>query len=361
VVSIPLPVELVKSNIGQTLGLPGSDRLRKQKWVTMQDVARRARVGKITVSRVIRTPEKVATTTRERVQAAIQDLGYVPDETAGALSSSRSRVIGALVSTLSDSVFASTIDGLSRTLRRSGYELLLTNTDYDPEIEEEALRTLLGRRPDGLVLTSTSHTEAMHRLIRASNVPVVEIWQMPRDPIDYVVGFSNYNAGLRITQYLIEKSYRKIAFIGGDRQHDIRGQRRAEGYADALRQAGLGQPLLTLGSPVDMPDVAFGAASLNRALESWPDLDAVVCVSDPVAMGVICEANRRQLAIPDRLAVTGFGGLQLTYASALNLTSVEFPGEEIGVRAAEILLEPDDHQDNKVHDLGFRLAIRATT
>lgn len=325
----------------------------------MGEVAAHAGVGKITVSRVIRTPDKVAEQTRNRVQAAIRDLGYVPDRTAGALSSMRSGVVGALVSTLEDSVFASTIDGLSRSLRTAGHELLLTSTDYDPEIEEEAVRTLLGRRPDGLVLTSTGHTDEVRRMLAASQVPVVEVWQMPARPLGHVVGFSNLAAGRALTEYLIGTGRRTIAFLGGDRPHDNRGRRRAEGYAAALKDAGLGPPrLVSRGG--DASNVRFGARALEQALERWPDLDAVICVSDPVALGVLGAARKKEIPVPQKLAVAAFGGLEMAGEAGLDLTTIAFPGEEIGRRAAEIMLNPDAHPEPQVVDLGFELVRRAT-
>lgn len=326
----------------------------------MEEVAARAGVGKITVSRVIRTPDKVAPKTRARVQDAIRDLGYVPDRTAGALSSMRSGVVGALVSTLADSVFASTVDGLSRTLREAGHELLLTSTDYDPDIEEEAVRTLLGRRPDGLVLTSTGHTDALRRMLDVARVPVVEVWQMPRRPIGHVVGFSNLEAGRALTEYLIGTGRRAIAFLGVGRPHDDRGRRRAEGYAAALTAAGLGAPRLVPWGDGGLSNAAAGVRALDQARSRWADLDAVICVSDPVALGVMSEARRLGLEVPGDLAVTGFGGLEMSAPAAMNLTTVAFPGEEIGSRAAEILLHPQDYPTPQVIDLGFRLVRRAT-
>ncbi|WP_325063128.1 LacI family DNA-binding transcriptional regulator [Halovulum marinum] len=334
--------------------------MSRHRWVTMGEVAARAEVGKITVSRVIRTPDKVAPETRRRVQAAIRELGYVPDRTAGALSSMRSGVIGALVSTLGDSVFASTIDGLSQRLRGAGHELLLTSTDYDPALEEEAVRTLLGRRPDGLVLTSTAHTADVRRMLAASRVPVVEIWQMPDDPVGHVVGFSNRAAGHALTEYLIGSGRRAIAFLGGDRPNDSRGRRRAEGYAAALEAAGLGAPRPVSRGAGDLPNAEFGARALREARVRWPDLDAVICVSDPVAVGALCEARRTGLSVPDGLAVAGFGGLEVASEAALDLTTVAFPGAEIGRRTAEILLHPRDHTAPQIVDLGFRLIRRAT-
>lgn len=332
----------------------------KPKWVTMKDVADRANVGKITVSRVIRTPEKVSQETRRRVEDVIRELGYVPDETAGALSSNRSRVIGALVSTLSDSVFASTIEGLSRTLRQSGYELLLSKTDYEPELETAAIRTLLGRRPDGLVLSSTDHTDSALKLLASSGVPVVEIWQLPDHPIDHVVGFSNYHAGRTVTDYLIQSSRQRIAFIGTSRAGDRRGKRRAEGYRDALINSGLGEALYIDGDLSFSSDADIGASGFAQALTRWPDLDAVVCVSDPVAMGAICEASRRGIQIPGQMAITGFGGLELARESALNLTTIEFPGQKIGEVAAEILIDPEQNERKNIVDLGFNLVRRGT-
>jgi LacI family transcriptional regulator, gluconate utilization system Gnt-I transcriptional repressor len=334
--------------------------MNRQKWVTMSEVARHAGVGNITVSRVIRTPGKVAPETRQRVEAAIRELGYVPDQTAGALSSNRSRIVGALISTLGDSVFASTIDGLSRTLRQAGHELLLTSTDYEPRIEEDAVRTLLGRRPDGLVLTSTTHTGPVRALLAAARVPVVEIWELPEQPIGHVVGFSNREAGRAITAYLIGTSRRRIVFLGGDRPHDRRGHRRFEGYRDALETAGLGPPRQVPGNAPDLPNVAFGARALAEALQRWPDADAAVCASDSVALGALCEANRLGVTVPGALAVTGFGGLEMSHPSALDLTTIEFPGEEIGRVAAGILLRPEQADAPAIVDLGFRLARRGT-
>lgn len=334
--------------------------MSKHKWATMHDVAIRANVGKITVSRVLRTPEKVAEKTRQRVLDAIRELGYVPDGMAGALSSSRSRIVGALVSTLADSVFTSTIEGLSRTLRRSDYELLLANTDYAPELEEAAVRTLLSRRPDGLALTSSQHTPQLRELLLRSNVPVVELWDLPENPIGHVVGFSNRLAGRAITEYLIAQSHRKIAFIGGNRSGDVRGQQRAEGYREVLLEAGLGTALFIDSATPELSDVEAGAQGLSSALERWPDLDAVICVSDPLAMGALCEAARQGVTVPTELAVSGFGGLELSQPAGLNLTTIEFPGKRIGEMAADILMNSEGNDTRQIIDLGFELVRRAT-
>lgn len=331
------------------------------KWVTMKDVADLAKVGTITVSRALRTPEKVSEAKRKRVQKAIEELRYVPDNTAGALSSSKSRVFGAIVSTINDSVFAQTLDGLSSTLRAAGYELLLTSTNYDPEVEEDALRTLLTRRPDGIVLTSTSHTDGVTELLKSVSIPVVEIWQLPSAPLDIAVGFSNFQAGYDMARHLIDSGRKTITFLGGDGLRDERGRRRREGYTAALKAAGM--------APITWPDkeqgtlsgIEVGAAFFEEYFSADLQIDAVMCVSDQVAMGVLCEARRRNFRVPDDLAVAGFGGFELAMPSGFDLTTIEVRGMEIGVATATALLDPDTARKNNVIDLGYKLVKRGTT
>lgn len=327
----------------------------------MKDVADLANVGTITVSRVLRTPEMVSDSKRKRVQKAIEQLGYVPDNTAGALSSSKSRMFGAIVSTINDSVFAQTLDGLSGTLRAAGYELLLTSTNYDPGVEEDALRALLARRPDGIVLTSTSHTTGVKKLLKSLSIPVVEIWQLPSAPLDIAVGFSNFQAGYNMARHLIDSGRKSIAFIGGDGLRDERGRRRREGYTAALTEAGMA-PITWPNDEQGTPSgIEIGAAFFAECFSENSQIDAAMCVSDPVALGVLCEASRCNVKVPNDLAVSGFGGFELAMPYGIDLTTIEVPGKEIGVAAAQALVDPETARSKKVIDLGFKLIERGTT
>ncbi len=335
--------------------------MNKGKWVTMKEVADLAGVGTITVSRVLRTPEKVTEEKRKRVHKAIKDLGYVPDNTAGALSSSNSRVFGAIVSTINDSVFAQTLDGLSSSLRAAGYELLLTSSNYDPDVEEDALRALLARRPDGIVLTSTSHSAGVVKLLKSVNIPVVETWQLPTAPLDIAIGFSNFRAGYEMTCHLIERGRKSIAFLGGHEPLNERGSSRRDGYIAALSDAGL-TPVMWSVEYQGLPSaVELGARSFERCLSANPYIDAVMCVSDQVAVGVLCEARRRGVDVPGDIAVSGFGGFELAAPSGFDLTTIEVPGREIGVASANALLDPETARAQKVIDVGYKLVERGTT
>jgi len=334
----------------------------ERKWVTMQDVADRAAVSKITVSRVLRKPGKVKSETRARVEAVIQELGYVPDEAACTLASRKSRIVGALVSTLAGSIFASTVDGLSSRLREDGYRLLLAATDYSADTESEIVGTMLGRRPDGMVMTSSQHTEATHVLLGGSGVPTVELWDLPKKPIGCAVGFSNTDAGYTMTRFLFEQGYKRVAFIGRMIDRDVRAHMRATGYAAAARDGG--QAEVRLGPTIshDESGAKRGAEGLAYVLSRWPDTDAVFCSSDSVALGALSEALRRGLRVPQDIAVAGFGDFEYAGKFGLRLTTVRIPGHEIGERAAELILERTQNGvlPNTSIDLGFEIVRRAT-
>ena len=334
---------------------------RRSNWVTMDDVAREAKVSKITVSRVIRTPEKVSLETRERVQAAILALGYVLDELAGSLATGHSHTVAALVSTLDGSAFAPTIDGLTGYLRKNGHELLLGNTDYSAEIEADLVSVVLRRHPVGLVLSSTEHSPELRSLLGRSSVTTVEIWDLPEDPIDMAVGFSQVDAGYAMTRYLCETGRRRIAYIGSG-ERTIRTRKRYEGYGKALRELGLVEPPLAPYDRSISSVVGRGAASMEWVLENDPGVDAVFCMNDWLALGAIGEVRRRGKSVPDDIAVVGVGNIDFGSERGLGITTLKFPGFEIGETAARLILERNElgREAPKVIDLGFEIVRRVT-
>jgi LacI family gluconate utilization system Gnt-I transcriptional repressor len=327
----------------------------------MQDVARKAGVSTITVSRALRMPDKVKAPTRARIDAAIRALGYVPDQVAGSLSSRESRLVAALVSTLAGSIFASTVDGLAQTLREQGHQLLLGTTEYSSTSEEQLIATALSRRPDGLVLTSSEHTEATTRMLANAAVPVVEVWDLPERPIDMAVGFSNVEAGRAITRFLHETGRRRIGFIGALQEGDRRGRLRLQGYTEALGALGHGAPRVAVDSAI-VPMVERGARNLAELLQRWPDTDAIFCASDSVALGAISEAARRGIAVPRQLAIAGFGDFEFAGEHGLGLTTVRIPGYKIGAEAGQMIIrrKQGDATAPKIVDVGFEIVRRGS-
>src|SRR3954454_13097157 len=196
---------------------------------TLSAVADLAGVSAITVSRVVRLPDMVAPQTRARVEAAMRQLGYVPNLVAGALASSRTNSVGVLVPTIANSIFADTVQGLSDHLEPLGYAVILAQSRYDAAREDHVLAALLSRRPEAIILVGSPATDDGARLLRRAGIPIVETWELPPAPIDAVAGFDNYKAGVAVARYLVSRGRNSLAFIGGD---DPRATRRWHGFSD---------------------------------------------------------------------------------------------------------------------------------
>jgi len=307
----------------------------------MADVAARVGVSKMTVSRALKRSEgrarEASEALRQRILRACREMGYVVDQTARSFSSKRSGFVAALIPALNNSNFADTVHGLTAALEGSGLQVLLGYTGFDVAAEERLLRTMLGRRPEGVVLTGGTHTQAARRLVEAAGVPVIETWDLPARPLGHSVGFSNADAVAALVRELHGKGYRRIAFLGGVPESDARGAERRSGFEramkalrlDASRQLSIGQ------APISME---HGAQGLALVLQRWPDTDALVCVSDHPAFGALAECQRRGIAVPRRLAIAGFGGFEVGQSCQPRLSTVAVDCTAIGRLAGELLL-----------------------
>lgn len=321
----------------------------------MSDVARLAGVSKMTVSRVL-AGHRVAADTRARVCQAIDQLGYVADAAAGALSSGRSEFVAVLVPSLSSSNFSDTVRGLTDALEPHGLQLLLGDTDYDLEREERLVRSMLRHQPRCVALTGAQHTDATRKVLERSAIPVVEMWDLPTHPIDTAVGFSNVRAARAMVRHLAERGYRRIGFLGGASELDRRGLDRLKGYQAEIKALRLGEPrIVRLGeSPITM---SHGGPAMAALLAQWPDTDAVMCVSDMSAFGAIMECHRRGLSVPEDIAVAGFGNFEVATCCHPAITTVSVDAYGIGLRTGEALLaalqardggEPVDSQSIRI-------------
>lgn len=317
--------------------------------VRMADVARLAGVSKMTVSRVL-TGQHVAEQTRARVLRVVEETGYVADASAGALSSGRSNFVVVLVPSLSSSNFSDTVRGINDVVAPCGMQLLLGNTDYLIEREEALIKTLLRYQPRGIVLAGGHHTDEAQSLLSRAKIPVIETWELPRNPLDRVVGFSNADAAGTMVHYLYERGYQKIGFVSSASKLDLRGIARRRGYLKAVRLAGLHEPrdIMQTEWTTNMAHGAamgHGAAALEMLLDRWPDTDAIMCASDIHAFGVIMACHRRGLVVPRDVAVAGFGDFEVSRHCYPTITTVSVDAYGIGHAAGESLLAAVDEID----------------
>lgn len=330
---------------------------------TMADVAREAGVSAQTVSRALRDPRSVLPATLVAVEEAIQRTHYVQNLAASHLASNRSMMAVALVPTLVASIFARTLQGLTEVLEDGGYRLYLANTGYDMQREEQLIRSFLGRRPDGIFLVGTGHSPAAEELLRRAGVPVVEAWEWSDEPLDMVVGFRHEAAAGSLVDHLFARGRRRPVFAAVDRPGDLRLQRRRQGFLSALRRHNAGPPRLVLQQTEREFDMQQGVDLLAEVLERHPEADSVLFQTDVTAAGALLEAQRRGIAVPDRLAIVGFGDTDI--ASHLNpgLTTVHVPSYEIGRCAGEMLLTAmrGERPSQPRRDLGFTLVERGSS
>ena len=305
---------------------------------TMADVARHAGVSSMSVSRALKDGNLVSEATRLRIFAAIDELGYVLDLSAGSLSSKRTGFVAAIVPSINNSNFSDTARGITDALEKTGLQLLLAYNDYSIEREERLIEAMLRRRPEGIILTGGQHTDRARRMLENAGIPIVETWDLPAKPIDQVVGFSNAEAMNLLVKSLAKKGYQRFAYIGGTTERDTRGNQRRSGFLAAIDELGLPEGrLVSFGvPPISMEQ---GAQALGNVLDQWPDTQVVVCVSDLSAFGALMECNRRGLSVPKDIAIAGFGNYEIAAWSHPRITSVDIECYEIGRLAAQKLFQ----------------------
>lgn len=348
-------------------GRRDQDRARRARrgsgGVTLHDVARIAKVSPITASRAINSPGQVAVATLARVRAAVEKTGYVPNKVAGSLASSRSRLVAGVVPTVVGPVFQDMVQSLTDTFAAAGYQFMIGQSGYDASREDDLLEAIIGRRPDGIVLTGIVHSEAGRRRLLASRIPVCETWDLTGAPIDMVVGFSHEKIGAAVAEHLAAVGRKRLAVLTGD---DARALRRKSGFVAAARAAGLASDPVD-GVPtgiVRAPTTAGGGRTgLIDLLARQPDIDAVFCSSDLLAVGVLIEARARGIRVPEDLGVVGFGDLALARDFEPPLTTVRVDGAAIGRLAARFIVDRVESRPvaERVVDVGFSVIRRGST
>jgi LacI family gluconate utilization system Gnt-I transcriptional repressor len=337
--------------------LPGSARTTRAP-VKISDVAAAAGVAPMTVSRVINTPDRVSAATAQRVRAAIERLGYVPNLIAGGLSSRRSRMVAAIVPTIAHPMFSEMVQTFTDEMRQAGYQVMLSLSGYAAGAEDDLVRALLGRRPDAMLVTGADHALPIRQMLAEAGVPVVEIFDVSADPIDMLVGLDHAAVGAAVAAFFRERGFRRFAMFAAG---DARALQRQDGFVRAVRDAGLevvAQPVLPAPSTI-----AGGRQALRALAPDLTERTALFCSSDLLAFGAIVEARVHGIAVPERLAVCGFGNFELSAMNEPAFTTVNVEGTQIGRTAAQFLLrrlagmEPEE---GRIH-VPFRIVERATT
>jgi LacI family gluconate utilization system Gnt-I transcriptional repressor len=323
---------------------------------TLEIVARLAKVSTATVSRYLNNPNVVAEKTAETIRKAIAETGYVPNLLAGGLASNRSRLVAVIVPSVSQSIFNDTIDAIVEALSAAGYTAMLGLSGEDDTRLGSVIDAAIARRPDGIIVTAVG-TAAIRDRLENCGITVIETWDLPERPVDIAVGFSHFEVGKAVGEFILSRGYREPLVISAA---GARARHRYVGLVEALASNGLEAPPVDyLGGTTRFGE---GRRRFAHALDSGLKPDVVICSSDWLALGVIVEAKARGICVPDDVGVIGFGDLGIAAEMEPAITTVRIHGDRIGSRAVEALVKRAEGSDTeKLVDVGFSIVARSTT
>lgn len=335
-------------------------RANKSSKQGIRAVAAHAGVSIATVSRALNSPDAVSLELRKRIVRAVETVGYVPHAPARALSSRRTRTLGAIIPTIDNTMFARGISALQKYLSSVGYMLFLTTSGYDLDAEHEQARHLVSRGVDGLVLRGDCHHDALRRMLDANDVPYVNVGVYRPDRPYPCVGTDNEAAAHRAALHLIELGHRKIGVVSALQRNNDRASARVDGFRRALSENGLALPQQW---HVEVPYTLDDAREAARYLLGLPERPTgIVCGNDVIAYGVLLEAERSGFSVPHDLSVVGFDDLDWSRHLRPSLTTIHVPTGFTWQRAGEYLVRRlAGEQTIMHHEVDYSLIVREST
>ncbi len=301
------------------------------------------------MSNVLNRPEIVAAATRERVLAAIAALGFVRNESARQLRAGSSRTIGLVVLDIANPFFTDVARGVEDTANAEGLAVILCNSDDVAAKEAAHLDVLAEQRVQGVLITPTAEISPAVEALRARGVPVVLLDRRATGPEQCSVAVDDVHGGRLAAEHLLERGHRRIAFVGGSSGLP-QVQERHRGVEEAVRETAGSEDALVVFSP-DRLVVATGREA-GEAIIGMPASrrpTAAICANDLLALGMLQEMVRHGVRVPEEFAIVGYDDIDFAAAAAVPLSSVRKPRQELGRRAAELLLE-EARDQNHLHE-----------
>lgn len=330
--------------------------------VRLKDIAARAGVSIMTVSKALRSQKDVAATTCERVQLLARQMGYVPDAVAQGFRSRTSKLFGVVISSLANPIFNRVVRGIEEHAHEAGYQIILCHALNNPEREEVCIRRLLSRRVDGIFISPVYRNKPdapVYRELLAHGTPVVLLGH----PAPFCNAFTSVSAddvtaSYETTRHLLSLGHQRIAFLSGQLVAPW-AQERLEGYRRALREAGLvpdDRLVFTAGSTIE--DGAKGALQM---LNENCNATAVQTVNDPVAIGCAETFLGQGWKIPQDISIAGFGNILVSEHFRVPLTTVRQPKYRLGVAAMEVMGKMLRREHVEARRLTAELVVRGST
>jgi LacI family transcriptional regulator len=341
--------------------LQTDDVMSHQKEKTgIREIARLAGVSTATVSRALNNPQSVSEELRQRIRSVVDQAGYVPHGMARALSSNRTRTIGAIIPTIDNAMFARGIEALQKYLSSRGYMLILATNGYDVDVELEQARNLVSRGVDGLILRGDCHHPALRDLLVSRDIPSINVGVYHPNGDSASIGVDNEAAAHRAMMHLISLGHKKIGVVSALQRNNDRASARIRGFRRALTENGLDLPISWHIEVRYTLDDAREAARQLLSEDNSPT--AIACGNDVLAYGVMLEAERRGLQVPRDLSVVGFDDLDWSRHLRPALTTLHVPTDITWKGAGEYLLARlDGHKVPNHYEIDYSLIVREST
>jgi len=334
--------------------------LENQRGAKIVDVAKRSGVSISTVSRVLNQNPKVGAKEREAVLRAASELNYVPNGSARALRSTRSRLVGAIIPTLNHAIYATMADGLETRLAENGVSLIINTSAYDIETEFKQARLLVERGVESIILVGSMHKPETLRMLEEKRVGYVYTYTNDPSEKGAAIGFDNEKAGGTAAQFLSDLGHTRFAMIAGITQDNDRAKGRIDGYLNKLRMLGHDP------KNVQIVEAGYDVESGRQAMESLLTAEvrptAVFCGSDILAAGAVKQCQNNGINVPKDVSVMGFDNLEIAELTTPDLTTLEVPARAMGVHAADYALESlVQRKSMRQRELPIRLIVRGST
>lgn len=301
--------------------------------VTIKDIAEKVGVSVTTISRVLNNRGYISDNLKKRVQDAMEEMNYQPNEIARSLSRKKSNIIGLIIPDVSHPFFAELTKNIEYYAYSHGYKILLCNSLLNKRKEKEYFDLLKASRVDGIILGS--HTMGVEEY-RSIKLPIVTIDRQITDSIP-CISSDNYEGGKLATKVLIDKECRKIAYISGNLQLNLLATKRHDAFLEQVKANGV--EYVVKQTQVNGFNLEDYRKLIHALFKEHPDVDGVFASSDIIAMEVVRECHRLGKSIPDQVRVVGYDGIEQGYFQNCEITTIEQPIKDMGELAVQYLIQ----------------------
>ena len=320
--------------------------------MNINEIAKMAGVSSSAVSRYL-NQGYLSEEKRKRIAEVIEQTGYVPSSQAQMLRTKKTKLAGVIIPKIDSDSISRIVAGISEVLSAAGYQMILANTENEADKELEYINTFRQNMVDGIIHLGTINTAKHRTAFQSVGIPFVMLGQV----LDNVscIYHDDYHAAVAMTEYVIRKGHRTIGFIGATPKDKAVGTDRKQGFLDTMRENGLQlNEDAVLAGPFSIEN---GYQNAPVLLKRIPGLDAIICATDTIALGVIKYLNEKNIKIPGEIAVAGFGDSRVSSVLMPGLTTIHFYYKECGMEGARMLLEKMQNPDapEKSIKLGFEL------